>query len=569
MAIERKLWVPANALSRRTLIIGGSAAAAGIALAACGGDDDGGDATGTTAGQTGTTAAEAPGTTAGGETPATTAAEAPATTAAAAGKSGGTLRVGMVGSTNDIIDGQYIVAKPDQARLVLGWEPLINYDADFNLSYEHSLAEEVEAKAADNYVIRLKEGITFHNGKTVTADDVIYSFLRRIDPDLGLSPALSKFVDANSFTKLDDRTVEVKLLIPSVTFLNSLAEYTATVVPDGYTREDAEQIGTGPFKLQSFTSGSESVHVRYDGYWGGAPLLDEVQIIDFADPTALVNALTSGQVDVIADLPFAQVTTLEGNSDFTVLVSKAGSWLPITMAVDQAPFDDKRVRQAMRLIVDREQMVQRVLSGYGSVGNDMYGLLDASYPDDLPQREQDIEQAKALLAEAGQENLTIDLFAPDDTAGLPEMSAALAEMAKDAGVTINVKVLDGGTYWGDEYTKRTFATSFWGTRPYLLQVATGSLNDAVYPETHWPPAEHKEQWDAWYEEALAETDEAKRFEIIKQMQTLEYEEGGNIIWGFNNLLDAHASYVKGLEARPNVLNLDHFGRGMKAVWLDV
>ncbi len=91
----------------------------------------------------------------------------------------------------------------------------------------------------------------------------------------------------------------------------------------------------------------------------------------------------------------------------------------------------------------------------------------------------------------------------------------------------------------------------------------------MYPETHWPPAEHKEQWDAWYEEALAETDEAKRFEIIKQMQTLEYEEGGNIIWGFNNLLDAHASYVKGLEARPNVLNLDHFGRGMKAVWLDV
>jgi peptide/nickel transport system substrate-binding protein len=568
MATERKLWVPANALSRRTLIVGGSAAAAGLALAACGGDDDA-DSTGTTTGDASpaTTAAS------GDASPATTAAaggdEAPATTAAAAeGKRGGTLRVGMVGSTNDIIDGQFIVAKPDQARLVLGWEPLINYDADFNLVYEHALAEEVEAKAADNYVIRLKEGITFHNGKTVTADDVIYSFLRRIDPDLGLAPALSQFVDANSFTKLDDRTVEIKLLQPSVTFLNGLAEYTATIVPDGYTRE-GEQIGTGPFKLQSFTSGAESVHVRYDDYWGGAALLDEVQIIDFADPTALVNALTSGQVDVIADLPFAQVGTLESNSDFSVLVSKAGSWLPITMAVDQAPFDDKRVRQAMRLIVDREQMVQRVLSGYGSVGNDMYGILDASYPDEIPQREQDIEAAKALLAEAGQEGLTIDLFAPDDTAGLAEMSAAFAEMAKEAGVTVNVKVLDGGTYWGDEYTKRTFATSFWGTRPYLNQVAAGSLNDAVYPETHWPPAEHKEQWDTWYAEALAETDEAKRFEIIKQMQTLEHEEGGNIIWGFNNLLDAAATYVKGLEARPNVLNLDHYGRGMKRVWLDV
>ena len=566
MAIERKLWVPASAVSRRTLIVGGSAAAAGIALAACGSDDEGADSTATTAGGTDTTAAG------GDTTPATTAAggdTTPATTAPAGeGKPGGTLRIGMVGSTNDIIDGQFIVAKPDQARLVLGWEPLVNYDADFNIVYEHSLAEEVEAKSADNYVIRLKQGITFHNGKDVTADDVIFSFLRRIDPDLGLAPALAQFIDANSFTKLDDRTVEVKLLQPSVTFLNGLAEYTATIVPDGYTRE-GEQIGTGPFKLESFTAGAESVHVRYDGYWGGAAYLDEVQIIDFADPTALVNALTSGQVDAVADLPFSQVGTLQANSDFAVIVSQAGSWLPITMAVDQAPFDDKRVRQAMRLIVDRPQMVERVLSGFGSVGNDMYGVLDASYPDDLPQREQDIEQAMALLAEAGQEGLTIDLFAPDDTAGLPEMAAAFAEMAKDAGVTVNVKVLDGGTYWGDEYTKRTFATSFWGTRPYLNQVAAGSLNDAVYPETHWPPAEHKEQWDAWYAEALAETDEARRFEIIQQMQTLEYEEGGNIIWGFNNLIDAAATYVKGFEARPNVLNLDHYGRGMKRVWLDV
>ena len=425
MGNERKLWIPASALSRRSLIVGGAVAAAGVTLAACGGDDEGDSS--------------APATTAGGETPATTAAgggtattaggETPATTAPAGeGKRGGTLRIGMVGSTNDIVDGQAIVAKPDQARLIMGWEALVNYDADFNIVYEHALAEEVEAKAADNYVIRLKEGITFHNGKTVTSDDMIYSFLRRIDPDLGLAPALSQFVDANSFTKLDERTIEIKLLKPSVMFLNALAEYTATIVPEGYTRE-GDQIGTGPFKLQSFTPGSESVHVRYEDYWGGPAYLDEVQIIDFADPTALVNALTSGQVDVIADLPFAQVTTLEGNSDFQVLVSKAGSWLPITMAVDQAPFDDKRVRQAMRLIVDREQMVERVLSGYGSVGNDMYGILDASYPDDFPQREQDIEQAKALLAEAGQEGLTIDLFAPDDTAGLPEMAAALSEMA--------------------------------------------------------------------------------------------------------------------------------------------
>jgi peptide/nickel transport system substrate-binding protein len=559
-------------VSRRRFLVGGTSAAAMAFLAACGSDDatTKTSTAASTGGSTAGTTADTTAATTGDTTAATTAGTAaPGTTAASAGagKTGGTLRVGVVGSTNDLIDGQYIVAKPDQARLVLGWEPLVSYDADFKIVYDNALASNVEAKAADNYVITLKEGITFHNGKPVTADDVIYSFNRRLDPDLGLAPALSTLLDPSGITKVDELTVEVKLLQPAVTFLNGLAEYTATIVPDGYTREDAEQVGTGPFKLVSFTSGSESVHQRYDGYWGGPAYLDEVQIIDFADATALVNALTSGQVDVIFDLPYAQVATLEGNSDFTVLVSQAGSWLPITMAVDQAPFDDVRVRQAMRLIPDREQMVQRVLSGYGTVGNDMYGVLDASYPDDFPQRTQDIEQAKALLKEAGQENLEIDLFAPDDTAGLPEMAAAFAEMAKEAGVTVNVKVLDGGTYWGEEYTKRTFATSFWGTRPYLNQVAAGSLKDAVYPETHWPPADS--DFADKYLQALAETDEEKRFALIREMQQEEYDNGGNIIWGFNNLLDAYASYVQGFEARPNVLNLDHFGRGFKNIWLDV
>ena len=550
-----------SAVTRRQLVVGGTAAAAVVGLAACGSDSKGSTAP-TTAGGGGTETTAA----GGGGTTETTAGGGTETTAAAEGKKGGTLRVAVVGSTNDIIDGQHIVAKPDQARLVLGWEPLVSYDENFDISYDNALAENIDVVAADHYVIKLKSGITFHNGNPVTADDVVYSFNRLIDPKLALSPALASNLETTGITKVDDLTVDIKLKAPAVTFLNGLAEYAATVVPNGYTREDKVQIGTGPFMLKSFTAGAESVHVRYDGYWGGPALLDEVQIIDFADATAAVNAFTSGQVDCMVDLPFAQATAVKANSDLTLLISEAGSWLPITMAVDQKPFDDPKVRQAMRLIPDREQMVQQVLSGFGSVGNDMYGKLDGSYPKDFPQRTQDLEKAKALLKEAGQEGLTIDLFAPDDTAGLPEMSNAFAEMAKGAGVTVNVKVLDGGTYWGAEYTKRTFATSFWGTRPYLNQVAAGSLPTATYPETHWPPAGSK--FVDLYTQANAETDEAKRKAIIQQMQQEEYDDGGNIIWGFNNLLDAYANYVKGFVARPNVLNLDHFGRGFKRIWLD-
>ena len=474
------------------------------------------------------------------------------------------------GSTNDLIDGQYIVTKTDQARLVAGWETLVNYDADFNISYEHGLAEEIETKAADLYVVRLKEGILFHGGQPVTADDVIYSFQRRLDTELGLAPALVELLDASGLTKVDDRTVEIQLKQPAVTFINGLAEYTATIVPTGYERfagDAANQIGTGPYILQSFTPGAESVHTKNPDYWGeGRPYLDEVQIIDFADVPALVNALTSGEIDAAVDIPFAQVAPSRRDSNLRLLESEAGSWLVITMAVDQAPFDDVRVRQAMRLIPNREEMVQRVLSGHGRVGNDMYGVFDACYPADFPQREQDIEGAMALLAEAGQEGLTIDLFAPDDTAGLADLIAVFADQASAAGVTVNAQVLDGATYWGDEYTKRTFATSFWGTRPYLNQVAAGSLPASTYPETHWPP--EGSDFEAKYLEALAEPDEAARCALIEEMQREEYEEGGNIIPIFNNLIDATAANVQGFVAQPNVLNLDHFGRGFKNIWIE-
>jgi peptide/nickel transport system substrate-binding protein len=549
---SRSLWLPGS-MSRRQLILGAGAAMI-VGAAACGGDDDDDD---TGAG---------PGTTTGGTQTGTA---APGTGAAGTPTAGGTLRVGIVGSTNDIIDGQFIVTKTDQARLVAGWETLVNYDADFNISYEHSLAEEIETKAADLYVVRLKEGILFHGGQPVTADDVIYSFQRRLDPDLGLAPALVDLLDPSGLTKVDDRTVEIQLTQPAVTFINGLAEYIATIVPVGYERfsgDVANQIGTGPYILQSFTPGAESVHTKNPDYWGeGLPYLDEVQIIDFADVPALVNALTSGEIDAAVDIPFAQVSAIESDSNLRLLESEAGSWLVITMAVDQPPFDDVRVRQAMRLIPNREEMVQRVLSGHGRVGNDMYGVFDACYPKDFPQREQDIEGAMALLAEAGQEGLTIDLFAPDDTAGLADLIAVFADQASAAGVTVNAQVLDGATYWGDEYTQRTFATSFWGTRPYLNQVAAGSLKESTYPETHWPP--EGSDFEEKYRQALAETDDAARCAIIEEMQREEYEEGGNIIPIFNNLIDATAANVQGFVAQPNVLNLDHFGRGFKNIWL--
>ncbi|MFT4866996.1 MAG: ABC-type transport system substrate-binding protein, partial [Ilumatobacter sp.] len=185
MTEDRKLWVPPS-VGRRRLLLGAGAAAV---LAACGssGGETGAPAT------NGTTApTDPPSDTTGSTDPAGTAAPdtaAPATDPPAGGpQKGGTLRVGVVGSTNDIMDGQYIVSRADQVRLVSSWEGIANYDDDFNLDFAHSLGEEIEVVAPDKYVVRLKEGIEFHNGKTVGADDLIYSFQRLLDPELGLAP---------------------------------------------------------------------------------------------------------------------------------------------------------------------------------------------------------------------------------------------------------------------------------------------------------------------------------------------------------------------------------------------
>ena len=208
-----------------------------------------------------------------------------------------------------------------------------------------------------------------------------------------------------------------------------------------------------------------------------------------------------------------------------------------------------------------------MLSGHGRVANDMYGVFDACYPDDFPQREQDIEQARQLLTEAGQEGLTIDLFAPDDTAGLPEMAAAFADQAKEAGVTVNVKVLDGGTYWGEEYTQRTFATSFWGTRPYLNQVAAGSLQTATYPETHWPP--EGSNFEELYLQALG------RDRRRRPLRDHPPDAAAGVRRGRQHHRPSSTTCstptrprCRASRPRPNVLNLDHFGRGFKNIWLE-
>jgi peptide/nickel transport system substrate-binding protein len=236
------------------------------------------------------------------------------------------------------------------------------------------------------------------------------------------------------------------------------------------------------------------------------------------------------------------------------------------MRVDAAPFTDVRVRQAMRLIADRPQIIKQALDGHGVLGNDLYAPFDEAYHRGLPQRRQDIDRAKSLLKAAGQEGLGVDLQSTNGAVGMNEGAQVFAQQARAAGVTVNVKILDSQAFYGDQYLKWAFSTDFWGSRNYLSQVAAGSLPTSPFNETHWPA---NRKFISLYEQALGTVDEKKRTEIMREMQKMEYDSGGYIIWGFSTLLDGYRTKVKGLkQGDKGVLPLNAFGHGYRTIWFE-
>jgi peptide/nickel transport system substrate-binding protein len=219
----------------------------------------------------------------------------------------------------------------------------------------------------------------------------------------------------------------------------------------------------------------------------------------------------------------------------------------------------------MRLIVDRKGMLEQVFSGYGFVGNDLYAPFDPGYDHSLPQRQQDIAQAKSLLKAAGHANLSVDLHTTDGAAGMVNTATVFANQASAAGVKINV--VNDPNYYGNQYLKLAFSVDFWGTRAYLNQVQQGSLPTAPYNETHWPPKSGTgSNFVSLYNQASGTTDVAKRIAIEHQMQQIEYNTGGYIIPCFGGLIDGYSTKVKGLKPSKGTLNLDSFGHGYRTIW---
>ncbi|HEV7775074.1 MAG TPA: ABC transporter substrate-binding protein [Conexibacter sp.] len=393
-------------------------------------------------------------------------------------------------------------------------------------------------KDASVWTAHLRRGVEFHDGKTFDADDFIYSVNRILDPRTGAAGIVA-FGAVARMRKRDAHTVEFTMNGPSGAFPTTLPNTRTAVVPKGF--DPTKPNGTGPYRVVKYVPGQSATLERFDNYWGEKALLDRIEITFIADGTARANALLSGQVDAVHRLDSSQVNQIKGHPGLRVLSGPCAQTGPIQLPVDHGVFKDLRVRQALRLAVDRQQTIDIGLGGLGTPAYDFYGLGDPAFDSSL-KRERDVEQAKSLLKQAGQSDLRFELVVAPQASGLVETAQVFAQNCADAGVTVKVRQVDIGTF----YSKPQWPSNVtsWPGFNILTIAQQADTSRGPYNRTRWTDAE----FDAAYAKAYATLEESERTDQVQTMQQVLFERGSWVVPWFGYNIGATTDKVAGTNA---------------------
>lgn len=305
-------------------------------------------------------------------------------------------------------------------------------------------------------------------------------------------------------------------------------------------------IGSGPFELVSWDNGSATLK-RFEEYHGQVAGVSQIQVIPFEDTQAMTNALLAGQIDLAQAVGAVAARSAEGKNNLQIVRRPNDSVIPLIMRCSDGPFADVKVREAVRLGVDREQVVQRALSGYGVVANDILGTADPNIDSSLV-RTRDIDRAKQLLAEAKFDtNATYDLFVTPEAPGQVDAMKVIAEQLGDIGLKINVVEQESGQFYDQTWTKANLYCGYWGTNDSVLFFAGKVLDGkATSNETNWDDAE----FNQIYRQVLGSTDTAEIDQLSRKLQAIEFERSGYVVWGASDGVDIAAAGVTGLPKAP-------------------
>lgn len=455
-------------------------------------------------------------------------------------KAGGHLRLGIgAGETADnldpaIVNNQMIQVVSFSLRNCL---VEIGYDGE----PLPELAESWDAgNSAKTWSFKLREGIEFHDGKPFTAADALYSIeYHRNEHSKSVAKTLLDVVDS---VKIDGSGLLFELKEGSADFPYVLADYHLHMVPEGQTNFD-NGMGTGAYILESFLPGEKVEMRKNPNYWkAGRGHFDTVEVRSIKDFVARQSALISGQVDLIDNIAPQSARLMQDSGNIVLQSINGAQHFALPMLVDTPPFDNVDVRTAVKLAVDRQDFLDRILGGYGRIGNDQpVSPANRFYNPDLPQREYDPDQAKFLLKKAGMENLKVKLHASDVAyAGAIDSAVLYQQYAAKAGIDIEVVREPGDGYWSNVWLKKPWCTTVWYGRPTEDWLFTlGYAKGAEWNDTHWV----NDRFEVLLKEARAELDENRRREMYYEMQALVRDDGGAVIPVFADYLQAHNGTV--------------------------
>lgn len=462
---------------------------------------------------------------------------------------GGTIKLGIAGGESSNTLDPALAASPVPFNVLRHWgDTLILVSPAGEI--EPRLAESVEPSAdARTWHFRIRKGVEFHNGKTMTADDVMKTIQRHSD-EKSTSGALGVLQGIESL-KVDGDVFSVILSEPNADLPYLLSDYHLVVQPNGGMDDPTAGIGTGPYTVEINEPGVRHGFTKWANDWDSdRGYADSSEILVINDATARTAALQSGQVHMINRVDPKIAKLLDRAPNLAVRnVSGRGHYVFI-MHIDTAPFDNNDLRMALKYAINRQQMVDKILRGYGGLGNDF--PINAAYPlfdHTIPQREYDLEKAAEYYRKSGHDGSPIILRTADGAfPGAVDAAALFQQSAKAAGIPLEIRREPNDGYWSEVWNNKPFCASYWGGRPVQSQMyATAYLSTADWNDTRFK----RPDFDALLHAAKAELDQDKRKALYSKMAYMVRDEGGTICPMFNDFIDGVSDKIGGFEPDPN------------------
>lgn len=459
---------------------------------------------------------------------------------------GGSIRVASLSSsTADTLDPARGALSTDYARHYMLYSGLTQFDSE--LRPQLALAESIESADRTLWTIKLRSGVEFHDGKTLTAGDVVYSLLRHKDPASGskVKPIAEQFADIKASSP---RELQIRLTSPNADLPAILADSHLLIIKEG-TTDFRTAVGTGPFRLKEFNPGVRTVAARSANYWkSGRPYLDEIELIGIPDESARVNALLSGDVHLVIAVNPRSTKRVRASSGHAIQETRSGLYTNLIMRADGGPTANKDFVLAMKYLFDRELIRRALFRGYATLGNDHpIPPFHRYYDDSIPMRPHDPERAKYHLAKAGLAGVRLPVYASPAAEGSIDMASVLQEEAAKIGLRLAVNRVPGDGYWSKHWMKHPLG--FGNTNPRPTADMLFSLfykSDAPWNESGW----HNQRFDSLLVTARGEADEAKRKQLYGEMQRLVHEHCGVAIPTFISLVDGYDRRIQGFGSIP-------------------